>query len=181
MIDGDRQEQARSAPDSTEAAKRDIEETRERMSGTIAELEQRVSDRIDDAKRKVNVMERARQHPWPALTIAFAAGLALSATGADRRAARATARAAKRAPDATKRGITQAVEATKSGVSHLAERSSGDSGNGSHGASDAESSGGLVSRATSAIRSQARELGDEARRGVDGISGGAEPPNSSRT
>ncbi|HET9797356.1 MAG TPA: DUF3618 domain-containing protein [Gemmatimonadaceae bacterium] len=181
MIDGDRLEQTRSAPDSTEAAKRDIEETRERMSGTIAELEQRVSGRIDDAKRKVNPMEHARQHPWPALTIAFAAGLALSATGADRKAAGATVRAAKRAPDATKRGVTQAVEATKSGVSHLAERLNGDSGNGSSGTSDTESSGGLVSKATSALRSQVRELGDDARRGVDGISGAAEPPNSART
>jgi ElaB/YqjD/DUF883 family membrane-anchored ribosome-binding protein len=181
MIEGDRLEQARSAPASTEAAKRDIAETRERMSGTIAELEQRVSGRIDAAKRKVDVIERARQHPWPALTIAFAAGLALSATGADRKAAGATARAAKRAPDATKRGVTQAVEATKSGVSHLAERLSGDSNNGSNGASEGKSSNGLVAKATSALRSQVHELGDEARRGIDGISGGAEPPNSSRT
>jgi ElaB/YqjD/DUF883 family membrane-anchored ribosome-binding protein len=180
-MDGELQDRGSIAPDSTEAAKRDIAETRERMASTVTELEQRVSGAVGEAKRTVNVMEHARQHPWPALTIAFAAGLALAATGADRRAADATVRAAKRAPDATKRRVAQAVDATKSGVSQLAERVSGDSGNGANGAGDSPASSGLVSKATNALRSQVRELGDDARRGIDAIAGAAEPPNSART
>lgn len=45
----------------------DIEQTRARMAGAIAELE-----------RKANVAERVREHPWAALAIAFGAGFALS-------------------------------------------------------------------------------------------------------
>jgi len=62
----------------------DIEQTRERMSTTLTELEQRL-----------NVVQVVRDHPWPALALAFGAGLALSASGADTKAAVATVAATK--------------------------------------------------------------------------------------
>jgi len=58
--------------DTTEAVRRDIEVTRERMSSTLAQLE-----------RKVNLMQRVRDHPWPALAIALGAGIALGAADLD--------------------------------------------------------------------------------------------------
>src|SRR5687767_16005298 len=45
----------------------DIEQTRARMAGAIAELE-----------KKADIAEKVREHPWAALAIAFGAGLALS-------------------------------------------------------------------------------------------------------
>ena len=90
------------APESTAAARQEIAATRERISDTIADIEQRVSDRVSSAKEKVDVVALIKRHPWPALGAALLAGVALSATGVDRKAARATKEAARRAPDATK-------------------------------------------------------------------------------
>lgn len=58
----------------------DIEQTRTRISGAIAELE-----------RKVDVAQKVRDHPWAAVGLAFGAGIALSASRADVRAAKVTA------------------------------------------------------------------------------------------
>lgn len=68
--------------ETTTEVRADIEQTRERMSGAIAELE-----------RKVDVAQRVKEHPWAAVGIAFGAGVALSASRADVRAARVTAEA----------------------------------------------------------------------------------------
>jgi len=65
--------------ETTADVRRDIEQTRERMSTTLTELEQRL-----------NVMQVVRDHPWPVLALAFGAGLALSASGSDAKAAAAT-------------------------------------------------------------------------------------------
>jgi hypothetical protein len=70
--------------ETTADVRRDIEQTRERMSTTLTELEQRL-----------NVMQVVREHPWPALALAFGAGLALSASGSDTKAAIATVAATK--------------------------------------------------------------------------------------
>jgi hypothetical protein len=70
--------------ETTADVRRDIEQTRERMSTTLAELEQRL-----------NIMQVVRDHPWPALALAVGAGLALSASGADAKAAAATVVATK--------------------------------------------------------------------------------------
>lgn len=70
--------------ETTADVRRDIEQTRERMSTTIAELEQ-----------KLNIMQIVRDHPWPVLALAVGAGLALSASGADTKAAAATVVATK--------------------------------------------------------------------------------------
>ena len=71
-------------PETTTEVRADIEETRERMSGAIAELE-----------RKVDVTQKVRDHPWAAVAAAFGAGVALSASKADVRAAQVTSQATK--------------------------------------------------------------------------------------
>ena len=50
--------------ETTADVRRDIELTRERMSSTLAELE-----------NKLNVMQIVRDHPWPALALAVGAGV----------------------------------------------------------------------------------------------------------
>lgn len=70
--------------ETTTEVRADIESTRARMAGAIAELE-----------RKADVAERVREHPWSALALAFGAGFVLSGSGADVRAARATTAATK--------------------------------------------------------------------------------------
>ena len=70
--------------ETTTEVRAEIEQTRARMSGTIAELE-----------RKVDVTQRVRDHPWSAVGVAFGAGIALSASRADVRAAKVTADATK--------------------------------------------------------------------------------------
>jgi len=71
-------------PETTTEVRADIEQTRERMSGAIAELE-----------RKVDVTQKVRDHPWAAVAVAFSAGVALSTSRADVRAAQVTSQATK--------------------------------------------------------------------------------------
>jgi uncharacterized protein DUF3618 len=68
--------------ETTSEVRTDIEQTRARMSGAIAELE-----------RKVDVAQRVRDHPWTAVGVAFGAGIALSASRTDVKAAKVTAEA----------------------------------------------------------------------------------------
>lgn len=70
--------------ETTTEVRAEIEQTRARMSGAIAELE-----------RKVDVTQKVKDHPWSAVGVAFGAGIALSASRADVRAARVTADATK--------------------------------------------------------------------------------------
>ncbi|HVD05494.1 MAG TPA: DUF3618 domain-containing protein, partial [Gemmatimonadaceae bacterium] len=70
--------------ETTADVRREIELTRNRMSETLSQLEQ-----------KVNVMQIVRDHPWPALAVAVAAGAALAGTKADVKAAAATVGATK--------------------------------------------------------------------------------------
>jgi len=66
--------------ETTTEVRADIELTRARMSGAIAELE-----------RKVDMTQKVKDHPWTAVGVAFGAGIALSASRADVRAAKVTA------------------------------------------------------------------------------------------
>jgi hypothetical protein len=66
--------------ETTTEVRADIELTRARMSGAIAELE-----------RKVDVTQKVKDYPWTAVGVAFGAGIALSASHADVRAAKVTA------------------------------------------------------------------------------------------
>ena len=65
--------------ETTADVKRDIELTRARMSDTLQELE-----------RKMNVAEIVKKNPWPALAVAVGAGVLLSGSRADVKAAAAT-------------------------------------------------------------------------------------------
>jgi len=67
-------------PETTTEVRADIEQTRARMSNAIAELE-----------RKVDVTQKIRDYPWASVGIAFGAGIALSGSSADVKAARVTA------------------------------------------------------------------------------------------
>ena len=65
--------------ETTADVRRDIELTRERMSDTLAQLE-----------RKMNLTQIVKDHPWPALALAVGAGVLLSGSRADVKAAAAT-------------------------------------------------------------------------------------------
>ena len=70
--------------ETTADVRRDIELTRERMSSTIEQLEQ-----------KLNVKQMVVDHPWPAIALAVGAGVLLSGSRADVKAAAATVSATK--------------------------------------------------------------------------------------
>ena len=136
------------------------------------ELEERVSSTVEGVKQKVDVGALVRRHPWPALAAAFVAGVALSATGADRRAARVAARAAKGAPDTAKRGASSAARVAAAGVAQLAaaavERI--------RGGDDVRDSSGPTAKTIGALKAQVRDLGEEISRGAGELGSSAPPP-----
>jgi ElaB/YqjD/DUF883 family membrane-anchored ribosome-binding protein len=85
----------------TTDVQRDIAQTRQRMSETIAELDARISGRVAMVTERLDLKQLIEDHPWPALAVALGLGVLLAGTGADAKAARATVRAAKGAPGAT--------------------------------------------------------------------------------
>jgi hypothetical protein len=70
--------------ETTADVRRDIELTRERMTTTLQQLEQ-----------KLNIMQVVRDNPWPALALAVGAGVLLSGSRTDVKAAAATVAATK--------------------------------------------------------------------------------------
>lgn len=91
--------------ETTADVRRDIELTRERMSSTLAELEQ-----------KLNVAQVVREHPWPSLALAFGAGVLLSGSGADIKTAAATATATKGASGKVASALDDIVASLMRGV-----------------------------------------------------------------
>jgi hypothetical protein len=91
--------------ETTADVRRDIELTRNRMSETLSQLEQ-----------KMNVMQIVRDHPWPALAVAVAAGAALAGTKADVKAAAATVGATKGASSKVATLLDDAVASLVLGV-----------------------------------------------------------------
>src|ERR1043166_1145549 len=91
--------------ETTDDVRRDIELTRERMSTTLAQLEQ-----------KLNVGEMVRDHPWPALALAIGAGVLLSGSGADVKAAAATVAATKGASNKLSEALDDVVASLMGGV-----------------------------------------------------------------
>ena len=157
--------------ETTADVRRDIEMTRERMSTTLAQIEQ-----------KMNLMQIVRDHPWPAIAVAVGAGVLLSGSRADVKAAGATMVATRGASskigtvlddvvanlmtgvsqafqgrvDSFVNEIKEALGAPTSGSGHSGSRAYGDGGSrtGSHadsashsgsGWSPSTSSGGSVS------------------------------------
>ena len=166
---------------STSTVRQEMAATRERMSDTIAELEDRVSGRVAAVKRKVDIGAIVSANPWPSLAVALVAGIALSASGADRRAARATARAAKRAPETAKRGVTAAAAGVSQLASTATDRLTGSGDAGYVGVGDSAErpagtgTGGLIARlkasAANVAATQADALETELRRGADELPG----------
>jgi hypothetical protein len=97
--------------ETTADVRRDIELTRERMSSTLAELE-----------RKLNVAEVVRDHPWPALALAFGAGVLLSGSGSDLKAAAATVTATKGASSKIGTALDDMVATLVGGVHQVLEQ-----------------------------------------------------------
>ena len=91
--------------ETTADVRRDIELTRERMSSTLAELEQ-----------KLNLAQVVRDHPWPSLALAFGAGVLLSGSGADMKTAVATATATKGASNKVASALDDIVATMMRGV-----------------------------------------------------------------
>ena len=91
--------------ETTADVRRDIELTRNRMSETLSQLEQ-----------KMNVMQIVRDHPWPALAVAVAAGAALAGSKADVKAAAATVGATKGASSKVATLLDDAVASLVLGV-----------------------------------------------------------------
>ena len=91
--------------ETTADVRRDIELTRERMSSTLAELEQ-----------KLNLAQVVRDHPWPSLALAFGAGVLLSGSGADMKTAVATATATKGASNKVASALDDIVATLMRGV-----------------------------------------------------------------
>lgn len=91
--------------ETTTDVRADIEQTKARMSGAIAELE-----------RKADVAQKVRDHPWAAVGVVFAAGIALSASRADVKAAKVTADATKEAGTKLSGALDVVVAALIGGV-----------------------------------------------------------------
>jgi len=80
------------------------------MSSTLAELEQ-----------KMHVMQIVKDHPWPAIGLAIGAGLLLSRSDADVKAAAATAAATKGASTKVGAALDDMVASLLSGVHQALE------------------------------------------------------------
>jgi uncharacterized membrane protein len=96
--------------ETTTEVRAEIEQTRARMSGAIAELE-----------RKVDVTQKVRDHPWSAVGVAFGAGIALSASRADVRAAKVTADATKETGSKMGTALDGVVAAVIAGVAEAVQ------------------------------------------------------------
>ena len=91
--------------ETTADVRRDIELTRERMSTTLQQLEQ-----------KLNVMQVVRDNPWPALAVAVGAGVLLSGSRTDVKAAAATAAATRGASSRVGSVLDDMVASLMSGL-----------------------------------------------------------------
>ena len=101
-----------------DATREQLAAVRERMSDTAAEIEAMVTDRVDAVKERVNVVQVIRDHPWSSLVVALGAGVAVAATGADRKAASAAADASR---NAARVGADTVKSASKRALSATAE------------------------------------------------------------
>ena len=100
--------------ETTADVRRDIELTRARMSDTLQELEQ-----------KMNITQIVKNNPWPALAIAVGAGVILSGSRADVKAAAATVTATRgasgRLGNVLDDLVSQVVQAFHGAIEHRIE------------------------------------------------------------
>jgi hypothetical protein len=100
-------------PQSIDDARDEVREARTEMTSTIEQIDANVSARAQALKARTDIRRIVTEHPWPALGIAFGAGLLLSATGADEKAASAAVTVAKRATTATRDAATRGATAVR--------------------------------------------------------------------
>jgi hypothetical protein len=100
--------------ETTADVRKDIELTRTRISETLQELEQ-----------KMNVTQIVKNNPWPALAVAIGAGVLLSGSRADVKAATATVVATKgassRVGTVLDELVAQVVSGFQSAIEHRIE------------------------------------------------------------
>ena len=101
--------------ETTADVRRDIELTRARMSDTLQELE-----------KKMNVAQIVKDNPWPALALAVGAGVMLSGSRADIKAAAATVTATRgasgRLGSVLDDLVSQVVQGFHGAIEHRIER-----------------------------------------------------------
>ena len=130
--------------ETTTDVRADIEQTRARMFGAIAELE-----------RKVDVTEKVRNHPWAAVGVAFGAGIALSASRVDVKAAKVTANATRDTGSKLGTALDGVVAALIAGVAAAVQ--SRIDGAVSEVVSSVKGNGNASHRSTGSIESQPAE------------------------
>lgn len=101
-----------------DATREQLAAVRDRMSDTAAQIEAMVTDRVDAVKSRVDVVQVIRDHPWPSLAVALGAGVAIAASGADRKAAVAAVTASR---EAAKAGAETVKSASRRAASATAE------------------------------------------------------------
>jgi len=75
-----------------------------------------MSDAISELERKVDLTQKIREYPWAAVGVAFGAGIALSASRADVKAAKVTADATKETSSKLGGALDAVVAALIAGV-----------------------------------------------------------------
>lgn len=103
------------------AARNELTRVRDRMTDTAAELEERLTAPVDAVKKRLDVVQLVREHPWPSLALALGAGVAVAASSADRKAATAAADASRRAARKTAEAARAGVRSVRSGASDAAD------------------------------------------------------------
>ena len=104
------------------AARDDVQRTRDEISHTIAELEERVFAPARAVRQRLDVGRVVQDHPWVSLAIAVGAGALVANSGADERAVALTVekareggaagiRMAKEAPARSRGALASAVNA----------------------------------------------------------------------
>jgi Protein of unknown function (DUF3618) len=96
--------------ETTAEVRRDIELTRERMSSTLAELEE-----------KLDVMQAVRDNPWPAVALALGAGFLFARSRADVKAVAVTVAATKGTRSRLGSAFDDAVSTLVGGVHGVVE------------------------------------------------------------
>jgi ElaB/YqjD/DUF883 family membrane-anchored ribosome-binding protein len=109
------------------ATREELAAVRSRMSDTVAEIEarvtapvERVKERAGAAKDRLDVVQLIRDHPWPALAVALGAGVAVAASGADRKAASAAMDASRTAAQKGSEALTSGAHSLKSAAANAA-------------------------------------------------------------
>lgn len=98
----------------TSEIRQEMAATRDRMSRDIDAIQSDASARVNAVKNRLDVVQLVREHPWLALGSAVALGAVVAGTGADGKAATATALGVKRAATASKSAVATAVQKLQS-------------------------------------------------------------------